>query len=759
MATIRNSITMEDRMSSTFKNITKAMQSTLTVMQRVDAQSNNGAQSRAYQVAQRDINRANNSIINLARNTDRVETEANQSGTALRRMGSVTQSMSAMSVYALMAIGQQFMQLIKSCTDYLDKLTLIEARLNLINDGLQSTGELQDKILASANRARMSYSDMASSVAKLNMLASDFFNSNDEAIAFVETLNKMFVVSGTGAQEASAAMYQLTQAMGGGKLQGDEFRSIMENAPMLADAIATQMGKTKGELKELSSKGLITADIIKAAMFNSAEDINKKFASMPKTFGQMMQVTKNYMMKAMEPVAKEFSEFINSAEGEALFTDLAIACVRFADVALKGLKLISQGIAFMKRNWESIKPVIMSVAILMVSAALMAAGAWVLANWPLLQLVGTIAAILYVLDLLGINVGAVVGVLISWFQGFVALLEYLLPLIWAIGVAVITYFALSFLVTLPTIIASIWTVVTGLWAMIPPLIASFIAWLALNWPILLVAIAVGLLIFIMGQFGVTTADVLGFIMGLFFMLGAIITNIMIFLYNIFGSFAVFIGNLFINPLAAIKMLFLDMGLYIIDTIHWVAKALENLVNMIPGVEVNITAGLESIMAKIQAARSAVESESGVEKFQELDSMDLGKEFGKGFNKGSNFGASLGGGGGGGISLPKLPGGLDPSKFGAAAPGSGGLDDGKLKGGKLDEVGKIKDDVTITDEDIKMLKDIASTEFVNSYTTLRPKMNVSFGDVRETADVNGILSAIETITEEALNNSINEEVYA
>ena len=165
------------------------------------------------------------------------------------------------------------------------------------------------------------------------------------------------------------------------------------------------------------------------------------------------------------------------------------------------------------------------------------------------------------------------------------------------------------------------------------------------------------------------------------------------------------------------------------------------------------------MAKIQAARSAVESESGVEKFQELDSMDLGKEFGKGFNKGSNFGASLGGGGGGGISLPKLPGGLDPSKFGTAAPGSGGLGDGKLKGGKLDEVGKIKDDVTITDEDIKMLKDIASTEFVNSYTTLRPKMNVSFGDVRETADVNGILSAIETITEEALNNSINEEVYA
>ena len=807
MATIRNSISMQDKMSSTFTHITKAMQSTLKVMQSVDAAANNGAQSKAYQAAQRDINRANSAIINMARNTNaaeaeanqtaravdnigtaaadvdrvtrateelaqsanraeveagqsaraldelanssagvdrvtrstdrlsrstnRTEVEANQTARAMKRIGAATQSMSAVSIYALMAIGQQFMQLINFCTEYLDKITLIEARLNLVNDGLQTTAELQDKILAAANRARMSYSDMASSVAKLNMLASDFFNSNDEAIAFVETLNKMFVVSGTGAQEASAAMYQLMQAMGAGKLQGDEFRSIMENAPMLADAIAVQMGKTKGQLKELSSDGKITADIIKAAMFNAADGINEKFASMPKTFGQMMQLTKNLMMKAMEPVAKEFSTFINSAEGQVLFTDLAKACVNFANIALKGLKLISKGIAFMKKNWESIKSLIVSVGIALATCAAISAGAWIIANLPLVALIG----ILYLIINVAMAFGATVGDVFKFIGG---LLILLIPLFVALGIAAVQYFLIP--------------MIAGVLAAIPTVWGLAMAWLAVNWPLLLVVLGVILLIAVMGQFGVSTADILGFVMGLFYMLGAVITNIFILLYNVFGSFVVFISNLFINPLAAIKMLFMDMGLYIVDTIHWVAKALEDLVNMIPGVEINITSGLESIMAKIQAARSAVESESGVEKFQELESMDLGSEF----NRGNGIGANLGsGGGGGGISLPKLPAALDPSKFGAMMPGSG-LDDGKLKGGKLDEVGKINDDVTITDEDIKMLKDIASTEFVNSYTTLRPEMKVSFGDVRETADVDSILTRLDDLTEQALNNSIIEE---
>lgn len=136
-----------------------------------------------------------------------------------------------------------------------DTMTSTRARLDLINDGLQTTSELQGKIAESANRARASYTDTAAAVAKLGVLAGNAFGSNDEMIAFAELMNKNFVIGGASQSEQSAAMYQLTQAMAAGKLQGDEFRSIMENAPLLAQAIADFTGKSKGELKEMSAGG------------------------------------------------------------------------------------------------------------------------------------------------------------------------------------------------------------------------------------------------------------------------------------------------------------------------------------------------------------------------------------------------------------------------------------------------------------------------------------------------------------------------
>ena len=142
-----------------------------------------------------------------------------------------------------------------AATQTADQLTSVRARINLINDGTQTTAEIMDKVFDAAQRSRGSYVDMADSVAKLNMLAIDAFSSNDEAIMFVEQLNKQFKVSGASIEESSAAMYQLTQAMAAGKLQGDEFHSIMENAPMLAQSIAQEMGLTVGQLKEIFLNG------------------------------------------------------------------------------------------------------------------------------------------------------------------------------------------------------------------------------------------------------------------------------------------------------------------------------------------------------------------------------------------------------------------------------------------------------------------------------------------------------------------------
>ena len=222
-----------------------------------------------------------------------------------------------------------------AATQTADELTSIRSRINLINDGSQTTAEIMNKVYDAAQRSRGSYTDMADSVAKLNMLAKDAFSSNDEAIAFVEQLNKQFKISGASVQEASAAMYQLTQAMAAGKLQGDEFHSIMENAPLLAQSIANEMGLTVGQLKEMSSQGLITSDIIKEALFNSAEETNSKFAEIPMTFAEVGQAIQNELIQAFQPVLEQISSIPQSGEFQALSEGVG--------VAIRGMAVAAQG--------------------------------------------------------------------------------------------------------------------------------------------------------------------------------------------------------------------------------------------------------------------------------------------------------------------------------------------------------------------------------------------------------------------------------
>ena len=223
------------------------------------------------------------------------------------------------------AAGRAMKDMAVSAVQTTDQLTQIRALINLINDGSQSTAEIMDKIYSAANRSRGSYLDMADSVAKLNMLAKDAFSSNDEAIYFVEQLNKQFKISGASVEETTSAMYQLTQAMAAGKLQGDEFHSIMENAPMLAQSIASEMGLTVGQLKEMSSQGLITADIIKEALFNSAEETNAKFAEIPMTFQDIGTQVQNELIAAFQPAMEEISNMTSSGVLNDALAGLSIA--------------------------------------------------------------------------------------------------------------------------------------------------------------------------------------------------------------------------------------------------------------------------------------------------------------------------------------------------------------------------------------------------------------------------------------------------
>lgn len=270
-----------------------------------------------------------------------------------KRMGSiVSKAFSALPMAGMVAgvalVGQEVLEVGAKATAVSDKFASIKARIDLINDGSQSTASIMDKVYQASERTRGSYTDMLDSVAKLNMLAKDSFSSNDEAIRFVEQLNMQFKLSGANVNEVSSAMTQLTQAMAAGRLQGDEFNSIMENAPMLAQAISQEMGVPIGQLKELGSEGAITAEVIKNALFNSADETQAKFAQMPMTFQEVGQQLSNAMFQAFQPVMEELSSMTASEDFKTAIDGIGVAIQGMAVVATGAIALVKVAFAGIK---------------------------------------------------------------------------------------------------------------------------------------------------------------------------------------------------------------------------------------------------------------------------------------------------------------------------------------------------------------------------------------------------------------------------
>lgn len=285
-----------------------------------------------------------------------ISANGSQASAEIDKIKSKIQSMSsqvskgieaAAAVAGISMMGMALKEVATTAAQTADRLTSIRSRLNLVNDGTQTTADLMNKIYDAAQRTRGGYDDMADSVAKLNMLAKDAFSSNDEAIEFVEQMNKQFKISGASIQESSAAMYQLTQAMAAGKLQGDEFHSIMENAPMLAQSIAKEMGMTVGELKNVSSEGMITADVIKNALFNSAEETNAKFAEMPMTFAEVGQSIQNEAIMAFQPVLEQLSSITADGALQDFVGGITVAFRAMAAAAQVSISVISGGFSAM----------------------------------------------------------------------------------------------------------------------------------------------------------------------------------------------------------------------------------------------------------------------------------------------------------------------------------------------------------------------------------------------------------------------------
>jgi len=318
-----------------------------------------------------------------------------------------------------------------------DEYMNIRAKLDFVNDGMQTTNQLQQKVFASAGRARSSYTEMAEAVGRMGT-ASDTFGNNDEVITFAELLQKSFRVSGATAEDQQGGMQQMSQAMVAGKLQGDEFRSIMQNAPMLAQAIANYTGTSQAELLELSEEGKITADIMKNAMFAASDEITRKFEDVPRTFADVRNQLQNNALQAFSPIIEQINGFLNSDVGTAFINniDLAIqtAAILLGDL-VTGIEAIAN--AFVT-YWPVIEPILVLlgsvllayiiVQIWLTTAALYAqvaalfaqAAAWLAVYWPVLLIVLAIVAIIYVLTQMGVTAEQIVGAVVGFFRGLYA---------------------------------------------------------------------------------------------------------------------------------------------------------------------------------------------------------------------------------------------------------------------------------------------------------------------------------------------------
>lgn len=367
MATIASSLALKDKFTNT---INKAVQGTNRLLKAMDAVGTSKLDANIkhqMEAALEAIQSAEKELKNLVQ-------KMNQADNASAKMMSGIKSM-----IASLAAGFT----VKFVVEQTDLYASNQARLGLINDGLQTQAELQQKIYAAAQRSRGEYNAMVDSIAKLGLLAGDAFGSNSEMIAFAEQLNKAFTISGATTEQRNAAMLQLTQAMASGRLQGDEYVSVMENAPMVIDAIAKYTGKTKGELKELSSEGYITAEIVKNAMLSSADEINRKFESMPYTYSQVWTMAQNILMDSFQPV----------------------------------LQMIGAGAQLIVDNWGTIEPVFWGLAAAGLAYAV-ALGIQTTATWIATGAARTFFATLLTNPLLWIAlvIGVVVAAIYQWVQ-------------------------------------------------------------------------------------------------------------------------------------------------------------------------------------------------------------------------------------------------------------------------------------------------------------------------------------------------------
>lgn len=363
MATIRTAIALYDGVTSPLHSMQKAMNIVLNSFEAMQRASSNAVDVSAIQEARDELARAETAFDSIEQSIRDADNQQQKFNGSIRAGSSAADGLwNKLKGIAATVGGIAGLNKVLGISD---QLTSTNARLNnaMVNfDDGGSLDELQKKVMASAQRSRSYYMDTAAAVAKLGMNAKDAFGNMDEVIMFSELVNKQFVNGGASAQEQAASMLQLTQAMASGVLRGEELNSIFENAPGIIQSIADYLDVPIGQIRTMASEGQITADIVKNAMFAAADDIEEKFNSMPKTWGQIWTSMKNKALSIFAPILNKLNQIANSSKFETVTNGVINGLAAIASVATGVLDLLINGASWVVDNWSWISPIVLGVA-------------------------------------------------------------------------------------------------------------------------------------------------------------------------------------------------------------------------------------------------------------------------------------------------------------------------------------------------------------------------------------------------------------
>lgn len=373
--TVSATVQLNDMMSGTLQHITSALNIMLDSIVSTDSAIDAGFDSSAINEARRHIDTANAELAETEERLNDIRNKANGAASATKNIESATRSVANASdnwLNKMAQIGAGYLSIravmegVKAAIGLSDQVSQTTARLNLIVDDGGSVDELEARIRASAERSRASYQTTADAVAKMGMQAGESFNSNMELIAFVELLNKSFVTAGTSVQGIDSVMLQLTQSMAAGKLQGEELNAVLDNAQPIVANIKKYLEEVEDidatNIKELASEGVITADVIKNAMFYAADDINKQFEQMPTTWGQLWIGFIDDVKLAFEPLTDELDELAASENIQEMFEGIS----NVVAVAAAGLAWVTDKldgfVGAVQENWDIAQPILIGLA-------------------------------------------------------------------------------------------------------------------------------------------------------------------------------------------------------------------------------------------------------------------------------------------------------------------------------------------------------------------------------------------------------------